>query len=121
MFAAARGLDRVTVIIDYNRWQATGRSDEILQLQPLDEKWRAFGWSAQSVDGHDLAALIAALGPPGSNDRPRAIIARTTKGRGVSFMEDDNNWHYRIPNADEVNRACAELGYEVEGTEFKPR
>jgi transketolase len=109
MFAAAQRLDRVTALIDYNRWQATGRSDEILQLQPLDEKWRAFGWSVQVVDGHDPAALVEALVPADTGGLPRAIVARTVKGRGVSFMEDDNNWHYRIPNADEVRRAHVEL------------
>lgn len=110
MFSAAQRLDRLTVVVDYNRWQATGRSDEILQLQPLDEKWRAFGWDVRQVDGHDLPTLIEALTPDGSAGRPRAIIAHTIKGRGVSFMEDDNNWHYRIPTADEVRRAAVELG-----------
>jgi transketolase len=109
MFAAAQQLDRVTAIIDYNRWQATGRSDEILQLHPLDEKWRSFGWDVQVVDGHDPAALVHALGTSSPNRSPRAIVAHTVKGRGVSFMEDDNNWHYRIPNDEEVQRACQEL------------
>ncbi|MFV1966439.1 MAG: transketolase [Pirellulaceae bacterium] len=110
MFTAAQQLGPVTAIIDYNRWQATGRSDEVLQLQPLDDKWRAFGWEASVVDGHDLSALIAALDPARSSPTaPRALIARTVKGKGVSFMEDDNNWHYRIPSEEEVRRACAEL------------
>jgi transketolase len=118
MFASAQRLDCVTAVVDYNRWQATGRSDEVLQLHPLDEKWRAFGWSVQTVDGHDPGQLMTALGAFESNGRPRAIIAKTIKGRGVSFMEDDNNWHYRIPSADEVRRACAELvGGEWERTE----
>ncbi len=110
LFAPAQGLDSVTVIVDYNKWQATGRSNEITALGPLVDKWRAFGWDAVEVDGHDLAALVAALTPPEtSTGRPRAIIAHTVKGRGVSFMEDDNNWHYRIPKADEVAAAWAEL------------
>lgn len=109
MFAAAQQLDRVTAVIDYNGWQATGRSDEILQLKPLDDKWRAFGWDVQVVDGHDPAELMDALGPAKTKSRPQAIVARTIKGRGVSFMEDDNNWHYRIPSSDEVKRACEEL------------
>jgi transketolase len=111
MFASAQKLNQVTAIIDYNRWQATGRSDEVLQIQPLDEKWKAFGWSVETVDGHDLSALVAALLPNDSVTQPRAIIARTIKGRGVSFMEDDNNWHYRIPTADEVRQAHKELGF----------
>jgi len=111
MFAAAQQLGHVTAIIDYNRWQATARSDEVLQLQPLEEKWRAFGWEASTVDGHDHAALTEALRPADEFPRPpRALIARTVKGKGVSFMEDDNNWHYRIPNEEEVSKACSELG-----------
>ena len=111
MFAPAQKLDSVTVMIDYNKWQATGRSDEIMALAPLAEKWRAFGWDAVEVDGHDMAAVLAALSrPPDGSGRPRAVVAHTVKGKGVSFMEDDNNWHYRIPTADEVRKARAELG-----------
>ena len=111
MFAPAQKLDTVTVMIDYNKWQATGRSDEIMALAPLAEKWRAFGWDACEVDGHDLDALLAALGRESDGTgRPRAIVCHTVKGKGVSFMEDDNNWHYRIPTADEVRKARVELG-----------
>ena len=111
MFAPAQKLDTVTVMIDYNKWQATGRSDEIMALAPLAEKWRAFGWEACEVDGHDLDALLAALRrEPDGTGRPRAIVCHTVKGKGVSFMEDDNNWHYRIPTADEVRKARVELG-----------
>ncbi len=109
MMGAAEKLGSVTVIVDYNKWQATGRSDEVLALGPLADKWRAFGWRAEEIDGHDLAALPGKLAPDGG-EGPRAFIAHTIKGRGVSFMEDDNNWHYRIPNADEVAAACRELG-----------
>jgi transketolase len=111
LFAAAQKLDNVAVIVDYNQWQATGRSNEIMALQPLAEKWRTFGWSAHEVDGHDIAALLAVLrqAPDGSG-RPTAVIAHTVKGKGVSFMEDDNNWHYRIPTAEEVRAAHRELG-----------
>ena len=111
MFAPAQKLDTVTVMIDYNKWQATGRSDDIMALAPLAEKWRAFGWDACEVDGHDLGALLAALTKkPDGAGRPRAIVCHTVKGKGVSFMEDDNNWHYRIPTADEVRKARVELG-----------
>ena len=110
MLAAAQGLDTVTVIVDYNKWQATGRSNDILALAPLADKWRAFGWWATEVDGHDLGAVMDALTLPDSGGRPRAIIANTVKGKGVSFMEDDNNWHYRIPTAEEVRAARLELG-----------
>ena len=111
MFAAARQLQNLTVVVDYNKWQATGRSNEVMQLSPLREKWAAFGWKAVEIDGHDIAALVDALDrskqEPG---KPTAIIANTVKGKGVSFMEDDNNWHYRVPKAAEVEAAKKELG-----------
>lgn len=111
MFASARRIDNVMAIVDCNRWQATGRTEEIMALEPLADKWRAFGWTAHEVDGHDLAALLDVLGRlPDGSGRPVAVIARTVKGKGVSFMEDDNNWHYRVPTADEVRAAHEELG-----------
>jgi transketolase len=111
MFAPAQKLDTVTVMVDYNKWQATGRSDEVMALAPLAEKWRAFGWDAVEVDGHDMSAVLAAISPePDGSGRPRVVVAHTVKGKGVSFMEDDNNWHYRIPTADEVRQARVELG-----------
>jgi transketolase len=110
LFAPAQRLSRLTVMIDYNKWQATGRSDEVTALAPLREKWAAFGWRAVEVDGHDLAALVEWLrAEPDPDGRPTAIIAHTVKGKGVSFMEDDNNWHYRIPNAAELARALEEV------------
>jgi len=111
MFAAARGTDNLIAVVDYNGWQATGRSREIMALDPLQAKWEAFGWSTCEVDGHDLAALTAAMNAATTSPgKPQAIIARTIKGKGVSFMENDNNWHYRIPNQDELRAALAELG-----------
>jgi transketolase len=111
MLAAGQHVERLCVIVDFNRWQATGRSEEIMALGPLADKWRAFGWSTQETDGHDLAALTRLLsGVPDGSGKPVAIIARTVKGKGVSFMEDDNNWHYRIPKAEEVAAAKKELG-----------
>ena len=110
MTAPALQLDQLTIIVDYNKWQATARSNEVLSLAPLADKWRAFGWDSCEIDGHDHSALVAALTPPAQpSGKPRAIIANTIKGRGVSFMEDDNNWHYRIPTGDEVRRAAEEL------------
>lgn len=110
MFAGGQKLANLCAIIDFNRWQATGRSCEVLALEPLADKWRAFGWSVVEVDGHDVDALAKAMsGPQDADGRPRAIVAHTVKGKGVSFMEDDNNWHYRAPNGDELARALAEL------------
>ena len=111
LFAPAQKLGRLTVVIDYNKWQATGRSNEIMALSPLREKWESFGWSASEVDGHDLNALVSALhNVPDSSGKPVAIIAHTVKGKGISFMEDDNNWHYRSPNESELSQAKMELG-----------
>jgi transketolase len=81
-----------------------------MALPSLAAKWTAFGWNTSEVDGHDIDALTNAMQQLGSGDRPIAIIAHTIKGKGISFMEDDNNWHYRIPKADEVEAAKKELG-----------
>lgn len=109
--AAAQHVDKLCAIIDFNKWQATGRSEEIMALNPLADKWKAFGWNAVEVDGNDIEAILGALkGFPAQNQKPTAIIAHTVKGKGVSFMEDDNNWHYRIPTAEEVMAAKKELG-----------
>jgi len=115
MFAAAQKLHNLTVLVDYNKWQATGRSDEVMALAPLVGKFRAFGWEARDVDGHDLKVLGTRLTLAADQvvDRPVAFICHTIKGRGVSFMEDDNNWHYRVPTAEEVSRARQELGLEA--------
>ena len=111
MLAPSLRLDNLVVIIDFNRWQATGRSEEIMALNPLKEKWESFGWSAHEVDGHNVNALVKILSAiPDKPEKPTAVIAHTVKGKGISFMEDDNNWHYRIPDADEVKKAKEELG-----------
>lgn len=110
MFASAKGLDNLTILVDYNKWQATGRSNEVLSLSPLVDKWAAFGWQTMEIDGHDIDAILDALHPRHRvTGKPLAIVAHTVKGKGVSFMEDDNNWHYRTPTADEVARATREL------------
>lgn len=112
MFAPAQQLGRLVVLIDYNKWQATGRSNEVMSLHSLADKWRAFGWNTTEVDGHDLGAIVRALSSDfPAHGAPTAIIAHTVKGRGVSFMEDDNNWHYRIPTADEVAASARELAH----------
>ncbi len=110
LFAAAQHLDRLCIVVDYNKWQATARSNETMSLEPLGEKWAAFGWDAHEIDGHDLEALCEHMDRvPSASGKPTAIIAHTIKGRGISFMQDDNNWHYRIPNAEELALAKAEL------------
>ena len=111
MFAAGRKLENLCVVVDYNKWQATGRSNETLALSPLRDKWEAFGWDAHEVDGHDVGQLAEMMANvPNGSGKPVALIAHTVKGKGVSFMEDDNNWHYRSPTAEEVEKGRAELG-----------
>ena len=111
MFASAQKLENLCAIIDYNKWQATARSNETLMLAPLVDKWRSFGWEAHEIDGHDVASLAAAMDSiPNGSGKPLALVAHTIKGKGVSFMEDDNNWHYRAPTLEEVTRAHQELG-----------
>ncbi|HCY88163.1 MAG TPA: transketolase [Desulfobacteraceae bacterium] len=111
MQAAAKRVSNLCMIVDFNKWQATGRSCDVAALEPLRVKWAAFGWDSVEVDGHDMAALVKTLDRSSKErDRPMAIIAHTVKGKGVSFMEDDNNWHYRIPTREEVALAWQELG-----------
>ncbi len=111
MFAGKHGLDNLCIVIDYNKWQATGRSNEVLQLEDLQSKWDAFGWETYRIDGHDHKAIEEHLSLIHTGrGKPVAIVADTVKGKGVSFMEDDNNWHYRVPNAEEVAAAFEELG-----------
>jgi len=109
MLAPKLGIGRLTVLVDFNKWQATGRSTEIMQMEPLAAKWESFGWCAREVDGHYLPAIVAALHDEVPGGKPLAIVAHTVKGRGVSFIEDDNNWHYRSPNEAEVASAKQEL------------
>jgi len=110
LLAASQKVHTLTAIIDFNKWQATGRSQEVMALDPLPAKWKAFGWHAQEIDGHDFEAIAAALAAArAETERPSVIVAHTVKGKGVSFMEDDNNWHYRTPNREELAAALAEL------------
>jgi transketolase len=110
MFAAGRNLDNLIALVDYNKLQAMGRSNEVTGLAPLADKWRAFGWATREIDGHDLHAIVGTLDDlPFAPRQPSAIVAHTVKGKGVSFMEDDLEWHYRPPNDDDLARALREL------------
>lgn len=110
MLAPRLKLGNLVVLVDFNKWQAIGRSDEIMAMSPFGAKWEAFGWAAREIDGHDAAQVAEALQTPRPAGQPLAIVAHTVKGKGISFVEDDNNWHYRAPNAGEVEKARAELG-----------
>jgi transketolase len=106
-------LDNLTAIIDCNTLQITGRTRDVMNHDPLAEKWISFGWAVRTVPGHDLAALTAALAHPLEPGKPSLIIARTTKGKGVSFMEDVGKWHHGVPNDEEYARAIAEIDAQV--------
>lgn len=109
MLAPRQGSGNLTAFVDFNKWQATGRSNEIMFMEPLKAKWEAFGWETREIDGHNMAEVVDALHAPRRADTPLAIVAHTVKGKGVSFIEDDNNWHYRSPSAEEVQKARVEL------------
>ena len=117
MFAGHHRLSRLATIIDYNKLQSLTSTTATMDLEPFADKWRAFGWRVREVDGHDHIAIQHALSQPcdsaGRSDgleRPLCVIAHTTKGKGISFMENEVLWHYRSPDADELQRALAELG-----------
>lgn len=108
LMAASQKAGNLTLFVDYNKWQATGRSNEVLGLAPLAEKWKAFGWVTAEINGHSFQEMTKALECLSGDPRPKAIVCNTVKGKGIPFMEDDNNWHYRIPSAAEVVQ-CAQL------------
>ena len=80
-----------------------------MALEPLTDKWKSFGWAVQEIDGHDFKEISNSFLNAKNQDKPSLIIAHTVKGKGVSFMEDNNNWHYRIPNQSEYEMAISEL------------
>jgi transketolase len=110
MFAAHHNLDNLTAIVDYNKLQSLTTVEKTLGIEPLADKFRAFGWSVREVDGHDVDSLENALcAVPWSSGKPSLLIAHTTKGKGVSFMEDSVDWHYKSPNSDQLNEAISEI------------
>ena len=108
LFAAHHELGNLTAIVDRNRQQSFGSTETTLRLEPFAEKWRSFGWEVQEIDGHNHFELHAAL-TASTSDSPKIVIANTTKGKGVSFMENQVKWHYSYPNPLELELALAEL------------
>jgi len=109
-------LGNLCALLDYNHQQSGGSVDVISPLEPVADKWRAFGWEVEEVDGHDVEELLGALDrfvARSKGHRPTFLVLHTVKGQGVSFMEDDNTWHGKPPNVEEYRRAMAELGVEV--------
>jgi len=119
MYAAQHKLDNLTAIIDYNKIQALGYTEEICSLEPFAGRWRSFGWSVREVDGHNVSELVQTLeAVPFEPNKPNCIIAHTVKGKGVSFTEDSLLWHYRCPRGEEFNAIMAELSAKsTEGNE----
>ncbi len=110
LFAGHHQLDNLTIVIDYNKIQSLDWVEKTLKLEPLGDKFRAFGWGVREVDGHDVTKLSAALEAlPLEAGKPNAIIAHTVKGKGVSWMEGKVLWHYRPPTPDELVTALAEV------------
>ena len=111
LFAGHHKLRNLTAIVDANGIQSFGSVADVLQLEPLPEKFRNFGWLVREIDGHDHDALRKALAPASAHEtRPVLVLARTVKGAGVSFMENELRWHYRSPNLQELADALAEVG-----------
>lgn len=110
LFASHHQLDNLVAVVDYNKIQSLAPVAETLQLEPFADKWRAFGWAVLECDGHDHSALWAALaGVPARERTPTVVLCHTTKGKGVSFMENSVLWHYRTAKGAEFDRALAEL------------
>ena len=108
MTAGHHQLRNLTAVVDRNRLQQGARTEETKQLEPLADKWTSFGWEVRESDGHDHNALLTALAPSTSG-RPVCVIANTTKGKGVSFMEDRVEWHHKVPSTAQTTAAFEEL------------
>lgn len=118
MAAGKYGLDCLTAIIDYNKVQLDGPVHEIMDLEPLREKWESFNWATRLIDGNDIVAVLQALDAASATaGGPSVIIAHTIKGKGVSFMEGRYQWHGKAPSQEEAKRALAELTGSAGGTD----
>jgi transketolase len=110
LFAGHHKLDNLTIIVDANEFQAMGRTEHVIHLEPLTEKFQSFGFLAKRVEGHDINALDSAFSEMSKvSHQPKALIASTTKGKGISFMEGENQWHYTRLNEETLERALKEL------------
>ena len=113
MSAAHYGLDNLVAIVDWNGLQIDGNNDDVITVKPIDEKFAAFGFNVIVIDGHNFDEIFAAFDAARACEgKPTAIIAKTHKGQGVSFMEDQAGWHGKAPSGDEAQQAVAELGGE---------
>lgn len=114
MYAGARKCANLTAIVDVNRQQLDDVTDRIMPLEPLADKWRAFGWNVVDIDGHDFPQIAKAFDEArGETHRPTVILARTVKGRGISFMENNLEWHGAAPTSQQLDSALEELRKEL--------
>jgi transketolase len=112
MLAAHHELDNLIILVDRNSLQATNLTEDAVSLEPFDRKWEAFGWDVAQIDGHSFDQTLTTLNSLKSqrSGRPKAVIARTTKGKGISYMENKPIWHYRVPGSkEEIEQARKEL------------
>jgi len=113
MTAAHYKLDNLTAIIDNNNLQIDGFVDKVMSVYPIDEKFRAFGWNVINIDGHSMEDFLGALQEAVAyKGKPTAIVAKTIKGKGISFMENQAGWHGKAPNKEEATKAILELGFD---------
>ncbi|MFA5524412.1 MAG: transketolase [Tissierellales bacterium] len=114
MLAAHYKLDNLTVFLDHNGLQIDGHNEDVMNVDPIDKKFEAFGWNVLAIDGHDFEQIFDALAKSKTiKGKPTLIIAKTIKGKGISFMENQANWHGTAPNAEQAQKAFAELGGEM--------
>ena len=109
LFAAHHNLENLTAIVDYNKIQAFGNTNDVLNLESLSDKFSSFGWNVLEIDGHDYQQIENALTKEQTNKKPLVIIAHTIKGKGVDFMENELLWHYRNPNQEQFEEALKQL------------
>ena len=114
MSAGNYNLDNLTAIVDHNDLQISGTTDSVMRSNPLGDKYRAFGWDVQEVDGNDVGALVDVLTKPNDTNKPRMIIANTIKGKGITVAENRADWHHKIPTEIEYKEGLRELDAQME-------
>jgi transketolase subunit A (EC 2.2.1.1) len=116
MAASNYKLNNLIGIVDRNKLQISGNTEEVMSLEPLEDKWRSFGWDVLTTDGNDIKKLLYTFNAAiaSTNDKPKLILAYTTKGKGISFIENKANWHHRVPTEEEYKAAVSELREQME-------
>ena len=115
MAASHYRLDNLVAVIDYNKLQISGDVDTVMKISSLSERWRSFGWTVHEVEGNEIERLVELFdGLPKGSESPHLVVAHTTKGKGVSFIENNASWHHRVPSKDEYEKAMEELNAKLE-------